>query len=166
MRSGSEKKKKKPKHSSFWAGYSWDIRHPDVGISRTKTLSNWPFSVVLDTEWPGCPGIWVGTSRIWKNFICIRKLRADFSYHIKERGRKAHPLPRSSFPLFETQAWWTFRIFFLFFFCSGAGEKEEASEEVAGGSVLIKNRGRGGGFRGGGVGGGRALGKCLWGGGV
>ena len=32
------------------------------------------------------------------------------------------------------------------FFCSGVGEKEEASEEVAGGSVLIKNRGRGGGF--------------------
>ena len=52
---------------------------------------------------------------------------------------------------------------FLFFFCSGAGEKEEASEEVAGGSVLTKNRGRGGGFRGGGVGGERALGECLWG---
>ena len=27
------------------------------------------FSVVLDREWPGCPGIWVGTSRIWKNFM-------------------------------------------------------------------------------------------------
>ena len=51
---------------------------------------------------------------------------------------------------------------FLFFFCSGAGEKEEASKEVAG-RFLIKNRGRGGGFRGGGVGGGRALGECLWG---
>ena len=35
--------------------------------------------------------------------------------------------------------------FGFFFFCSGAGEKEEASEEVAGGSVLIKNRGKGGG---------------------
>ena len=35
---------------------------------------------------------------------------------------------------------------FYFFFCSGAGEKEVASEEVAGGSVFIKNRGRGGGF--------------------
>ena len=34
--------------------------------------------------------------------------------------------------------------YFLFFFCSGAGEKEEASEDVARGSVLIKNRGRGG----------------------
>ena len=53
----------------FWAGYSWDIRDPDVGISRTKTLCKWPFSVVLDREWPGCPGIWVGTSRIWKNFV-------------------------------------------------------------------------------------------------
>ena len=36
-----------------------------------------------------------------------------------------------------------FRIFLIIFFCSGAREKEEASEEVAGGSVLIKNRGRG-----------------------
>ena len=27
------------------------------------------FSVVLDREWPGFPGIWVGTSRIWKNFM-------------------------------------------------------------------------------------------------
>ena len=25
--------------------------------------------MVLDREWPGCPGIWVGTSRIWKNFM-------------------------------------------------------------------------------------------------
>ena len=31
----------------------------------------------------------------------------------------------------------------FFFFCSGAGEREEASEEVAGGPVLNKNRGRG-----------------------
>ena len=31
----------------------------------------------------------------------------------------------------------------FFFFCSGAGEKEKASEEVAGGSVLTKTRGRG-----------------------
>ena len=28
-------------------------------------------------------------------------------------------------------------------FCSGEGEKEEASKEVAGGSALIENRGRG-----------------------
>ena len=34
-----------------------------------KNLLQWPFSVVLDREWPGCPGIWVGTSRIWKNFM-------------------------------------------------------------------------------------------------
>ena len=27
------------------------------------------FSVVLDRAWLGCPGIWVGTSRIWKNFM-------------------------------------------------------------------------------------------------
>ena len=55
-------------------------------------------------------------------------------------------------------------FFFNFFFCSGAGEKEEASGEVAAGSVLNKNTGRGGGFRGEGVGGGTALGECLWGG--
>ena len=49
----------------------------------------------------------------------------------------------------------------FYFFCSGAGEKEEASEEVASFFRLIQNRGRGGGFQGGGVGGGRALGECL-----
>ena len=49
----------------------------------------------------------------------------------------------------------------FFFFCFGAGEREEAFEEVAGGPwglVLIKDRGRGKGFRGGGTGGGRAPG--------
>ena len=45
---------------------------------------------------------------------------------------------------------------FNYFSVRGAGEKEEASEEVAVGSVSIKNRGRGGGFREGGVGGERA----------
>ena len=34
---------------------------------------------------------------------------------------------------------------------------------MVGGLVLIKNRGKGGVFRGGGVGGERALGECLWG---
>ena len=53
----------------FWAGHSWGIRDPDVGIAQTKTLCNWPFSVLLDREWPGCPAILVGTSRIWKNFM-------------------------------------------------------------------------------------------------
>ena len=57
----------------FWAGYFWDIPDPDVGIPRTKTLCRWPFSVVLDREWPGCPGIWVGTSRTWKN-LCKKTL--------------------------------------------------------------------------------------------
>ena len=54
----------------IWQGsLGWDIRDPDVGISQTKTLCKWPFSVVFDREWPECPGIWVGTSRIWKNFM-------------------------------------------------------------------------------------------------
>ena len=61
------RKEKQPKDQVFWAGYSWDIRDPDIGISRTKALCKWPFSVVLFR--PGCPGIWVGTSRIWKNFM-------------------------------------------------------------------------------------------------
>ena len=53
--------KKQPKHK---------VLGQDIpGTSRTKTLCKNPFSVVLDTEWPGCPGIWVGTSRIWKNFM-------------------------------------------------------------------------------------------------
>ena len=54
---------------NIWAGYSWDIRDPDVGISRAKNLCKWPFLIVLAREWPGSPGIWVGTSRIWKNFM-------------------------------------------------------------------------------------------------
>ena len=66
------------------AGYSWDIRDPDVGISRTKTLCKWPFSVVLDREWPGCPGIWVGTSRIWKNFM-----QENFGLIRKSAGKSA-----------------------------------------------------------------------------
>ena len=60
--------KKQPKHKVFGRDIP-DIRDPDVGISRTKTLCKWPFSVVLDREWPACPGVWVGTSRIWKNFM-------------------------------------------------------------------------------------------------
>ena len=60
-------KEKQTKNKVFgWV--AWDIRDPDVRISRTKTLCKWPFSVVLDREWPGSPGIWVGTSQIWKNF--------------------------------------------------------------------------------------------------
>ena len=52
---------KQPKHKVFG-------RHIP-GISRTQTSGGWPLSVVLDTEWPGCPGIWVGMSRIWENFL-------------------------------------------------------------------------------------------------
>ena len=51
----------------------WDIRDPDVAISRTKTLCKWPFSVVLDKEWPGYPGIWVGTPEFGKA-LCKRTL--------------------------------------------------------------------------------------------
>ena len=36
--------------------------------SGTHTLCKAPFSVVLGTEWPGCPSIWVGTCRNQKDF--------------------------------------------------------------------------------------------------
>ena len=65
--------KKQPKNKSFWAGYSWDIRDPEVGISRSKTLCKWPFSLVLHREWPGRPCIWVGTPRIWKKKTLCKK---------------------------------------------------------------------------------------------
>ena len=72
----------------------------DVGIPRTKTLCKWPFSVVLDREWPGCPGSWVGTSRIWKNFYA-RKLWADFLF------LNFKPSPHKTL--------WRFRDFLQFF---------------------------------------------------
>ena len=68
----------------FWAGYSWDIRDPDVGISRTKTLCKWPFSVVLDRKWPGCPGIW-GRDVPDLEKLYARKLWDDFSHPIMVR---------------------------------------------------------------------------------
>ena len=34
-----------------------------------KNFMQVAFFCCLDREWPGCPGIWVGTSRIWKNFM-------------------------------------------------------------------------------------------------
>ena len=36
-------------------------------VPDKKTLCKWPFFCCF-REWRGCPGIWVGTSRIWKNF--------------------------------------------------------------------------------------------------
>ena len=46
-----------------------DIPDPGPGMSRAKTLCKEPSSVVLDREWPGCPAIWVGTSRDRKTFM-------------------------------------------------------------------------------------------------
>ena len=39
------------------------------GYPGQKLYASGLFLFVLDREWPGCPGIWVGTSRIWKNFM-------------------------------------------------------------------------------------------------
>ena len=46
-----------------------------------KNFMQVAFSAVLDTEWPGCPGIWVGTSRIWENFM-QENFGLNFSYPI------------------------------------------------------------------------------------
>ena len=39
------------------------------GYPGQKLYATGLFSVVLDMDGPGRPGIWVGTSRIWKNFM-------------------------------------------------------------------------------------------------
>ena len=39
----------------------WDI--------LDKNFMQVAFFCCLDREWPGCPRIWVGTSRIWKDFM-------------------------------------------------------------------------------------------------
>ena len=70
--------KKQPKHKVFggiFLGHPGP-RHRDI---PDKNFVQVAFSVVLDREWPGYPGLWVGTSRIWKKFYA-RKLWADFSY--------------------------------------------------------------------------------------
>ena len=41
---------------------------------------------VLDREWPGCPGIWVGTSRIWKNFM-----QENLFLHTTDQEHKISP---------------------------------------------------------------------------
>ena len=40
-----------------------NIVEPGPGMSRTNALCKAPSSVVLDRKLPGCPAIWVGTSR-------------------------------------------------------------------------------------------------------
>ena len=61
--------KKQPKHKVFGRDIPGTSGTQTSGYPGQKTLCKWPFSVVFDREWPGCPGIWVGTSRIWKNFM-------------------------------------------------------------------------------------------------
>ena len=63
-------RKEQPKHK----GFGRDVRGTMSSGTQTsgypvqKLYASGLFSVVLDREWPGCPGIWIGTSRIWKNF--------------------------------------------------------------------------------------------------
>ena len=53
---------------------------PSPGMSHTKTLCKVPFSVVLDRDWPGCPAIWVGTSRDRKHFMQENRKRAEYGF--------------------------------------------------------------------------------------
>ena len=64
------------KHKVFGRDLPGTSMTQNVGRPQTKTLCRWPFSVVLDRECSGylgfgsgCPRLWVGTSRIWKNFM-------------------------------------------------------------------------------------------------
>ena len=88
------KEKKQPKEKFFGQGIpgSWDVRDPHVGIARANALCKWPSSVVLDREWPGCPGIWVGASLDQKNFM-QGELWADFSLPRLgcKKGKDPHP---------------------------------------------------------------------------
>ena len=61
----------------FLAGIFLGYPGPRRRDIPAKTLCKWPFSVVWDREWSGCPGIWVGTSGFAK--LYGRKLWADFS---------------------------------------------------------------------------------------
>ena len=62
--------KRQPKHKVFGRDIPGTSGTQTSGYPGQKLYaSKWPFSVVVDREWPGCPGIWVGTSRIWENFM-------------------------------------------------------------------------------------------------
>ena len=63
------RKKKQPKHKVFGRDIPGTSGTQTSGYPGQKLYASGPFTVVLDREWPGCPGIWVGTSRIWKNFM-------------------------------------------------------------------------------------------------
>ena len=60
--------KKQPKHKVFGRDIPGISETQTSGYPGQKLYASGLFSVVLDREWPGCPRIWVGTSRIWKNF--------------------------------------------------------------------------------------------------
>ena len=63
------KKKKQPKHKVFGQDTPGTSGTQTSGYPRRKLYATGLFLLFLDREWPGCPGIWVGTSRIWKNFM-------------------------------------------------------------------------------------------------
>ena len=68
---------------------------PDVGMSQTKTLCKWPFSVVLDREWirdwgqdvPGSGKLYA--RKLWADLSFPRKasIQGERSLRLKGRGR-------------------------------------------------------------------------------
>ena len=62
-------RKKQPKDKVFGQDIPDTLGTQMSGYPGQKLYASGLFSVVLDKEWPGCPGIWVGTSQIWKYFM-------------------------------------------------------------------------------------------------
>ena len=63
-----KRKKKQPKDKVFGHDIPGTSGTQTSGYPAQKLSCKWP-SVVLFRERPGCPGIWVGTSWVWKNFM-------------------------------------------------------------------------------------------------
>ena len=61
--------KKQPKHKVFWRDIPGTSGTQTSGYPGQKLLCRWPFSVVSDREWPGCPGFGSGRPGFGKNFM-------------------------------------------------------------------------------------------------
>ena len=69
-------------------------------MSRQRLLRKVPSSFVLDRSWPGCPAIWVGTSRDEKNFMqenfgLTFFVSREKGINIKNFARNPRPRPPS-----------------------------------------------------------------------
>ena len=72
------------------------LRDPDVGISRTRTLCacKWPFSVVLDSEWPPLAGM---SRNLGRDVPNLEKLYAR-NFRGTYRAMTARPAPLGPTP--------------------------------------------------------------------